>query len=520
MKKKLCILAAGTGSRLGTISENLGKALLPIGNSTAISKIINKFSKDFEIIIAVGYKSELLKSYCSAVHFDRKISFVEIDNFDKPGSGPGYSLLKCKELLGNERFYLSTVDCLIDEEIPNLDCDWIGTSKTNNPKLYSTAEIDDEQNILKFINKNKNGFSEAFIGIAYIYTPDVFWSTIEKYSSKEKEIEFVAGWYQPNLYKKFISINFTWNDTGNIEGYNKTLSKYGKPNLGMSKSITENTFFENNKIAKICIDKEKNNKRFERSKELKKIIPKITHKSDYIVSYDWVDGQEMYYQNNPIYIDKLLDWLQENLWKTKDQPNFNEKCFDFYSNKTYIRYEKINFIKDNSCLINGLDCLPVNEILSNINFNKLSEGMPVKFHGDLQFQNIIYNKGSFKLIDWREEFTENLYTGDIYYDLSKLYACLLLDYSSINEFSNSIHSIENNYFFEIKIKESLKIAKEKFEFWIFLNKYDLDKIKILAGIIWLNMSPLHTYPVNVFLFLKAKYYLNSLRFNNSYVEKK
>jgi NDP-sugar pyrophosphorylase family protein len=40
---KVCILAAGTGSRLGSVSESLGKALLPIANSTALSFIINKF---------------------------------------------------------------------------------------------------------------------------------------------------------------------------------------------------------------------------------------------------------------------------------------------------------------------------------------------------------------------------------------------------------------------------------------------------------------------------------------------
>ena len=77
---KLCILAAGTGSRLGSLSENLGKALLPIGNTTALSTIINKFPKEYEIILALGYKADLVESYCKAVHQDRNITFVYIDN--------------------------------------------------------------------------------------------------------------------------------------------------------------------------------------------------------------------------------------------------------------------------------------------------------------------------------------------------------------------------------------------------------------------------------------------------------
>jgi len=119
IKPKVCILAAGTGSRLGSVSESLGKALLPIANSTALSFIINKFSKEFEIIIAVGYKSELIKEYCSAAHYDRKITFVDVDNYDQPGSGPGYSLSLCRPHL-NTSFYLTTVDCLVDE-VPDLD---------------------------------------------------------------------------------------------------------------------------------------------------------------------------------------------------------------------------------------------------------------------------------------------------------------------------------------------------------------------------------------------------------------
>ena len=36
---------------------------------------------------------------------------------------------------------------------------------------------------------------------------------------------------------------------------------------------------------------------------------------------------------------------------------------------------------------------------------------------------------------------------------------------------------------------------------------DLNKVKLLTSIIWLNMAPLHEYPFNNFLFTFGKYNL-------------
>jgi hypothetical protein len=422
--------------------------------------------------------------------------------------------------LNTSKFYLSTVDCLFDEDVPELDCDWIGTSVTDNPKLYSTAKIDDSNNILEFINKNPEGFDHAFIGIAFVNSPEIFWSLIDKYKSSENEVEFVAGWYEPLLYKKFVAVKLTWNDTGSIEGYNETLTKYGYPSLGMSKIITEHTFFENNTIVKICYDKSKNDKRYSRAHDLRDLVPNIKYKSDNLIAYNWIEGTEMYYQNNPYHIEELLNWLQNNLWKPVSYFEFDTLCYVFYHDKSYQRYEKINFVNDNNCVINGLECLSIGEILSYVNFEKLSKGIPVKFHGDLQFQNIIYNSGKFTLIDWREDFSGNSQYGDIYYDLAKLYACLKFDYSMINNYSKTIIISENNFNFELNISKPLIFALDTFESWINKNNFDLDKIRIIAALIWLNMSPLHTYPDNLILFLQSKSYLNYLLKRNIYITHK
>ena len=50
------------------------------------------------------------------------------------------------------------------------------------------------------------------------------------------------------------------------------------------------------------------------------------------------------------------------------------------------------------------------------------------------------------------------------------------------------------------------------------NGYDYNKVEVLTSIIWINMSPLHEYPFNTFLFNFGKYNLyknlKSLKFND------
>ena len=63
MSYKVVIPSAGLGSRLGSITKYIPKALVSIGTKPAISRIIEMFPKDCEFIIPVGYKGELIKEY-------------------------------------------------------------------------------------------------------------------------------------------------------------------------------------------------------------------------------------------------------------------------------------------------------------------------------------------------------------------------------------------------------------------------------------------------------------------------
>ena len=63
MNYKVCILAAGIGSRMGDIYNHVNKAILPVNFKGVISYIVEKFPKETEIVVAVGHKKETVMDF-------------------------------------------------------------------------------------------------------------------------------------------------------------------------------------------------------------------------------------------------------------------------------------------------------------------------------------------------------------------------------------------------------------------------------------------------------------------------
>ena len=70
-----CIPTAGLGTRLGALTKNLNKSLIDINNTPIISHIINKFPKNTDFVIPLGYKGDLVKNYLKMAHPDLKFFF-------------------------------------------------------------------------------------------------------------------------------------------------------------------------------------------------------------------------------------------------------------------------------------------------------------------------------------------------------------------------------------------------------------------------------------------------------------
>lgn len=76
---KTVILAGGRGVRLRPLTYTIPKPLLPIGEKPILEEIIERLKKHGldDIIIAVGYRAELIETYFrDGAHLDVQISYV------------------------------------------------------------------------------------------------------------------------------------------------------------------------------------------------------------------------------------------------------------------------------------------------------------------------------------------------------------------------------------------------------------------------------------------------------------
>ena len=501
------LLAAGKGERLGNLTANINKALLPINNRAIISSIINKFPISHEIIVALGYKGNVIKEYCKLAHPNRKFIFVNIDDINSNNSGPGYSALKCKEYL-NRPFYLAVADCIIDSELPPQDGNWLGVYPTSYPEKYSTVKSDIKGNILDFTNKSSKGFKDAFIGLASILEYDVFWDELE---NNMQSGEIVSAFSNPSKYSNFSIKRLKWLDTGTLDDLNRTKDYFNDNPLSLHKETNEITYKEH-KFINFHPDQNNIQNKSKRAKILKNLIPSEFTNTNNFISYNWEDGKTLYNYNDINLYEKFLSTLNSNILKSKTWVGDEELYKSFYITKTKNRRDKFinRFGKKyytKKYNINGHNYDSLENILLDINLDKLyNNPMYSLFHGDLQFDNIIYNKenDSFKYIDWRESFGGSTKGGDIYYDLSKLYGGCIIPYNLVKDdnfikYTEGIAVIDYNF----NIPRALSQFKNKYEKWLIDEGYDLDRIKLITAIIFLNMSPLHNKNFSKTLWFKS-----------------
>lgn len=499
------ILAAGLGTRLESLTKEINKALLPINNRAIISHIIDKFPKDYEFVVAIGYKGQLVKEYCKLVFPNHKFTFVEVDRIDGNGSGPGYSALKCKEYL-QRPFYITTCDCLIDSPMPHLDGNWLGVQPTSYPEKYSTV-LTSADNIIDYSNKNENGYDLAFIGLAGIWDYNIFWEKLEKSMVNG---ELVSAFEAPLEYPTFKIKKLKWLDTGNLDDLNKSKQYFNDKPLSLQKDNNEITYREGNLFIKFTPEKSILENRIKRAKILNEFIPSNFNSVSNFIYYNWEEGNTLYEIDDLDLFRKFLNNFEKNLVEISN--NSNEHTYEFYKQKTLKRFYK--FIKKNgekyyqySYNINGKEYPSLDSFFLSIDYDKFNANPFYKlFHGDLQFDNIIYNSDAnkFTYIDWRESFGGYTPAGDIYYDLAKLYGGCIIPYNKMKNEDN-ITYIEGEYSikYSYDISKNLEIFKEEFENWVEHMGFDLNKIKIITGLIFLNMSPLHDEKFSKMLWFKS-----------------
>ncbi len=223
------IMAGGLGSRLKPFTEVLPKPLIPINNKTAISTIIDKFSK-YNIknfFISVNFKKEILESYLSYINKKKKYKFSFLKESRPLGTAGPIKLLENKI---KNNFFLVNCDVIFDFNLNNLEnihkrdqniLTIVVTSK--NYKIpYGVCFSDDGKRLKNFQEKIINEYN-INIGF-YVINKKIF-----KFLKKNVRMEFDELINILLKKKQRIGLYFiessNWKDVGQWDDYNNLINE-------------------------------------------------------------------------------------------------------------------------------------------------------------------------------------------------------------------------------------------------------------------------------------------------------
>ena len=514
--RTVCILTSGQGTRMGPYANYVNKALLPLKGKAILSHIIGKFPTDTRFVIALGFLGDQVRNYVQTAHPKLNTQFVTVDKFSGPGSGPGYSLLCCREAL-QQPFYFVSCDTLWDNELDfSLESDWLGVAKVDPDESASYCNLKIQNGKVQGIldkTKASGADYQAFVGLCHIQSYQEFWSALADGFLIKGEHQVSSGIQALVRKGEAGAQEVAWQDVGTFEKYRALVTKHETYDF----SKTSEFFYQlDGKVIKFFENAAITEKRVKRASLNPGVFPRISDHHGQFFGYSYVPGLTLYENNRPEIFRRFLAWAQENLWLVPQQSSKEQMavlCKAFYREKTeqrLLEYYKKFQLTDGPSVVNGTSLPSTKELLDSISWERLYDGIPSFFHGDLQFDNILHDAetGKFMLLDWRQDFGGCVEFGDRYYDLAKLYGGIILNYDYIKKNLLKYEERDGEVFFDFAQRFRTAEYIEVHENFIRSHGYDLGKVRILVGLIYLNMAPLHHYPFDKMLYSLGRWFLN------------
>ena len=159
------ILAAGMGRRLGELTRDNTKCMLEVNGIRLIDRTLDSLASLglSRIVIVVGYNGEKVKQYVGTSHKGVEIVYVDNAVYDKTNNI--YSLYLARDYMVREDTLLLESDLIyeqavIDKLLADPRPDLALVDKYESWMDGTVVTLDEEQNILQFINKEKFRYSD------------------------------------------------------------------------------------------------------------------------------------------------------------------------------------------------------------------------------------------------------------------------------------------------------------------------------------------------------------------------
>ena len=178
---QVVILAGGIGSRLSPWTKSVPKPLLPMLDRTLLEQVIYTIPNNLidEVIVAGGYKVDMIKSYFDSIECDFEVNIVD----EKEPLGTGGALGNCKDSVSGtfacfNGDIISSLDVgkLLDLHNKNGGIGSLGLWEVEDPTRFGIVGVDNLGKITEFKEKPKPDevFSNLINAGSYIFEDDIF----------------------------------------------------------------------------------------------------------------------------------------------------------------------------------------------------------------------------------------------------------------------------------------------------------------------------------------------------------
>ena len=510
----VCLLTAGRGTRMDFAGGALHKALVPLGNRAVLSHVIETFPLDARFVVAVGHLAEQIEAYLSLVHDDRDITFVPVENYDGPGSGPGLSLLACEPHL-TEPFALSATDSII-RAIPEFaEESWMAVSPVADPTSYMTLETSPDGLVTGF--QERTGPSDlAFAGLAWITQPTLYFDPLRA-AAFEGEHQVTPGFEGLVASGTPVrAVSCEWIDTGTTAGWDAARERFlEEPHGGRRPSDV--TYLFADRVVKWFADPAGADRRVMRARDLGEAVPPLREAPSGWLAYQRVQGETLRDRLDGPGTRALLDWSAAHVWDDRDGGElFVEATRRFYGDKTLGRltaYLQAGEEPGSGLTINGLATPTVAEALERDLDRVVAAAVPSGFHGDFHEGNIIDGPA---LIDWRDDFGGLQDRGDRHYDLAKLLHTFELPESVM---SSDTFAVSPGVTLHQPDTPQRAAARAAFWEWCEARGLDWRAIGTVDALVFINMAPLYERVLGDYLYYLGRWLLEVTHRAASYAER-
>lgn len=160
-------LAAGMGRRLKELTSNATKCMVEVNGQTMIERSLHNLESlkcVDKIIFVIGYEGDKLREYVDSLGIDIPIEYIRNDIYDKTNNI--YSLYLAKDKLMEDDTLLLESDLVYEEAVirklvENPYQSLVLVDKFESWMDGTCIKIDDDNNIISFLDKKRFDFSET-----------------------------------------------------------------------------------------------------------------------------------------------------------------------------------------------------------------------------------------------------------------------------------------------------------------------------------------------------------------------